>query len=147
MKDNPGENPDRTGEIIVVLDELAEGYARKDLAGILACYSATPRAYGSGPDEVAESRSDLESAIRRDLAQAGKISVTFSGCQVSVRGDVAWMMGICQFRVVVNRSLQVLDGRMSAVFVREGGKWLIAQSHFAMPSGDQGTGESYPGSA
>ena len=146
MKENPGENPDITGTIMAVLDKLTEAYARKDLAGILACYSGTPRAFGSGPDEVVTNRRDLETAIRRDLAQAEKISVTFSGARVSVRGDVAWMMGSCQFRVVVNRNLQVLDGRMSVVFVMENGKWLIAQSHFAVPSGDQRAGESYPGS-
>jgi ketosteroid isomerase-like protein len=38
-----------------------------------------------------------------------------------------------------------MAGRLTAVFEKRKGRWLILQSHFAMPYAGQAAGQSFPG--
>lgn len=127
-----------------VMERYAQAYSEKDLEGIMATAAEDFFGYGSGPDEEVYGKEQFRAQVERDLSQSDRISMLLGPSHVSGKGDVAWYAGSCTVEATVSGQDIRMEGRVTAVLKKEGGQWLIAMCHFAMPFGGQETGQSWP---
>jgi ubiquinone/menaquinone biosynthesis C-methylase UbiE len=77
-----------------VLDKVADAYARRDLALLLAAFAPDPDVvmYGTGADEKRVGLAQIQTQVERDWSQAEAAAVTYESISVSAAGAVAWAM-------------------------------------------------------
>jgi len=126
------------------MERYARAYSAKDLEGILATVNESFFGYGSGPDEEVYGKEQLRAQVERDLAQCDRVSMAIGPGHISGKGEVAWYAGKCTIEATVDDQDMRLEGRITAVLKKDGGRWLFAMIHFAMPSGAQEAGQSWP---
>jgi uncharacterized protein (TIGR02246 family) len=133
-------------EVMSVLDKMREGYAKRDLSGLLALFAtdADLVAIGSGADEKRVGPDQLKVQLERDFAQSESFSMDFDRVSISAAGSVAWLAADCVLNAKVSGQEMRLDGRLTAVLEKRGDRWLIMQEHLSMPSGEQVEGQSFP---
>ena len=129
-----------------MLDQFAEGYARRDKNAILALFSPDPDmlCIGSGADEWRVGLGALEAQVGRDLAQMQTMAVTYANPLVSAAGPVAWVATECTVDVTAEGKQGRVTGRFTGVLEQRNGKWLFAQTHFSLPAAGQAPGQSLP---
>lgn len=134
-------------EILKTVREMWKAYGRLDPEGVLGFYAPDPDivVFGSGPDEVYVGPKQAKRGLKRDFAQARDVKVGLSKVRVSAAGKVAWLAANCLFTAYVAGCTVEMAGRLTAVFEKRKGRWLIVQSHFAMPYTAQAAGQSFPG--
>jgi ketosteroid isomerase-like protein len=134
-------------EILQTIREMWKAYGRLDADGVLAFYAPDPDivVLGSGADEVYVGPKQAKRGLKRDFAQTRSVKVRLSKVRISAAGTVAWLAANCLFTAHVAGCNIEMAGRLTAVFEKRKGSWLIVQSHFAMPYGGQAAGQSFPG--
>jgi len=134
-------------EVLETVREMWKAYGRLDADGVLACYAPDPDVVviGSGADEVYVGPKQAKKGLARDFAQALSVKVKLSKARISTAGKVAWLVANCLFTAHVSGCDVDMAGRLTAVFEKRKGRWLIMQSHFAMPYVGQAEGQSFPG--
>ena len=134
-------------EIVKTMREMWKAYARLDVDGVLAFYAPDPDTVvmGSGVDEVYVGPKQAKKGLKRDFAQTRSVKVGLSKVRVSAAGKVAWLAANCLFTAYVTGCTVEMAGRLTAVLEKRQGRWLIMQSHFAMPYAGQAAGQSFPG--
>ncbi len=138
------EKNDAHREIAAALARMAALYESRDLGELLLMVTPEIGGYGTGPDEKVRGIASYKAQIKRDFAQSGHIRLEFSDLSVHSQGSVAWFEADCLFIAAIAERDLPMDGRMTGVFVREGGRWKIAQVHFSVPAAGQESGQSYP---
>jgi len=86
-------------------------------------------------------------ALAVNLSDLAAMGATPAWCTLSLsmpQGDAAWVAFPTTVTAQVGNSEIAIVGRATAVLVRRGGRWLIAQNHLSVPAADQATGQSYP---
>jgi uncharacterized protein (TIGR02246 family) len=131
-------------EVLGLLEAYADAVRRRDRAAILAMFTEDAVAIGTGPDEWYRGRTNLARGLDRDLDQATDVRFTYGTPEVGRQGDVAWAAVPTTVTVRVGESEVLIVGRATAVLVRRGERWLIAQNHLSVPAADQAEGQSYP---
>jgi hypothetical protein len=139
--------PDHQQEILALLDRYAQCYTKKSLEGILSLSSPGISGFGSGPDEIVPDFTRFREQIRRDLAQADAVSVSFDVLKLDGQMPFAWISAFSTFDVRIKEERITLHGRMTALFRNTGSRWLFEQVHFSLPYEGQQRGASYPGSS
>ncbi len=134
-------------EIVKTMREMWKAYGRLDADGVLAFYAPDPDVVvlGSGVDEVYVGPKQAKKGLKRDFSQTRSVKVGLSKVRVSAAGKVAWLAANCLFTAHVAGCDIDLAGRLTAVFEKRKGRWLIMQSHFSMPYAGQAAGQSFPG--
>ncbi len=134
-------------EIVKMVREMWKAYGRLDADGVLAFYAPDPDVvvFGSGPDEVYVGPKQAKKGLKRDFSQTRSVKARLSKVRVSAAGKVAWLAANCLFTAHVAGCDIDMSGRMTMVFEKRKGRWLIVQSHFAMPYAGQAAGQSFPG--
>ena len=134
-------------EILKTVREMWKAYGRLDADGVLAFYAPDPDivVVGSGADEVYIGPKQAKKGLKRDFAQARSVKVGLTKVRISAAGKVAWLAASCHFTAYVTGCTVEMAGRLTAVFEKRKGRWLILQSHFAMPYAGQAAGQSFPG--
>jgi len=134
-------------EVLETVREMWKAYGRLDVDGVLACYAPDPDivVFGSGADEVYVGPKQAKKGLKRDFAQVLSVKVRLSKVRISAAGKVAWLAADCLFTAHVAGCDIDMAGRLTAVFEKRKGRWLIMQSHFAMPYAGQVEGQSFPG--
>ena len=134
-------------EILKTIREMWKAYGRLDADGVLAFYAPDPDivVFGSGADEVYVGPKQAKKGLKRDFAQTRSVKVGLSKVRISAAGKVAWLAANCLFTAYVAGCNIEMAGRLTAVFEKRKGRWLILQSHFAMPYAGQAAGQSFPG--
>jgi len=134
-------------EIVNTMREMWKAYARLDADGVLAFYAPDPDVVviGSGADEVYVGPKQAKKGLKRDFAQTRSVKVRLSKVRISAAGKAAWLAANCLFTVHVAGCDIDMAGRLTAVFEKRKARWLIMQSHFAMPYAGQAAGQSFPG--
>ena len=132
-------------EVAEVMRQYAGGYREKDALAILALCSPDISGFGSGADEIARSKAELEVSIPRDLSQADFMDMTFPRMKIYGTMPVAWVTTECNVRFVIGGVAGVMAGRMTAGLLNTGSRWLLEQVHFSMPFSGQNVGQSFPG--
>lgn len=132
--------------VTTVLNKLAEGYARRDLEGILSLLASDRDAvmFGTGADEKRIGLAEIKAQVQRDWSQAEATSLTYGWTSVSAAGSVAWVAADIMFDVKAGGEELSFPGRLTMVLEQRGEQWLIVQSHFSQPAASQEEGESFP---
>ncbi len=133
-------------EVLAVLNKLAEGYARRDLNGVLALCAPDPDhvMYGTGVDEKRIGLAEIKAQAERDWSQTEAAALEFSWTSVSAAGNVAWLAADATFKATAAGQELAFPARLTAVLERRGDKWLFVQSHFSFPASGQAEGEAFP---
>ncbi len=140
-------DPETSAEVKKAFLGMWKAYECKDLEGVLAGYAPDPDTVvlGSGPDEIYVGPRQARKGLKRDFEQSQDVHVKLSGVRVSAAGKVAWLSANCTFLAHNEKGAGVvLAGRISAVLEKRRSQWLVAQSHFSMPYGEQDEGRSFP---
>ena len=129
-----------------VLDKVAEGYAKRNMALLLAAFAPDPDVvvYGSGADEKRIGLAELRAQAERDWSQAEATAVTYRWTSVSAAGSVAWVATDAAFKVKSGGQEMTLPARITFVLEKRGEEWLIVHSHFSFPASGQAEGEAFP---
>jgi ketosteroid isomerase-like protein len=135
---------DYRGEIVAALDKYKIAYSKKDANMLLAITDEGFFGFGSGPDEKVGDIDELEKQLHRDFAQCEDLDIDFGPMAVAGDGNVAWCAGDCIISATVGGEWMRLQGRMTTVLRKAGGKWLFAHTHFSVPDRGQSEGQSAP---
>jgi len=132
-------------EVTATLERLTNAYAKRDITGFLECFASDADVvlFGTGADEKRIGREQIRTQAERDWAQSESSAISFAWASVSAAGSVAWaaLDGAFEFRVEGND--MELPARVSVVFEKRGGAWLVVHAHFSIPAGGQEAGQSY----
>lgn len=131
-----------------VLNKVAEGYAKRDLALLRAAFAPDPDVvmYGTGADEKRVGLAEIQAQAERDWSQTEAAGVTYGWTSVSAAGSVAWAATDATFRLKTGGQEMTLPARITFVLEKRGEEWLIVQAHFSFPSAGQTEGESFAAS-
>ena len=139
---------DATTEAAVkaVLDKVADGYAKRDLALVLSAFAPDPDVvmYGTGADEKRIGLKEIQAQSERDWSQTEAASIKYEWTSVSAAGSVAWSASDASFHLKAGGQEVTLPVRVTAVLEKRGEQWLIVQGHFSLPAAGQAEGESFP---
>lgn len=134
-------------EVMAVMDQYNEAYAKRDVNGVLALFAPDPDVVniGTGEDEKRIGLAEMRTQLQRDFAQSEAASIKFRWYSVSRAESAAWVAADCVARVKIAEGQEVtLIGRSTAVLEHREGRWLIVQSHASFPAAGQGGGQSFP---
>lgn len=129
-----------------VLDKVAEGYAKRDLALLRAAFAPDPDVvmYGTGADEKRIGLAEIQAQAERDWSQADATAMTYEWTSISAAGPVAWVAADAAFRMKAGGQEVTLPARLTCVLENRGQEWLIVQAHFSFPATGQAEGASFP---
>lgn len=140
-------NAKTEAEVMAVMNQYNEAYARRDVDGILALFAPDPDVViiGTGQDEKRMGLAEIRAQLERDFAQSEAASIEFGWHSVSRAGSVAWVAADCVAQVKMQDGQEMsLQARATFVLEQRAGKWLIVQSHGSLPTAGQGEGQSFP---
>lgn len=129
-----------------VLDRMAEGYERRDIAMVLSTFAPDGDVvmYGTGADEKRVGPAEIQTQAERDWSQTEAATVALGWTSISAAGSVAWAAADATFNLKAGGQEMSLPARITFVLEQRGGEWLIVQSHFSFAAADQSEGESFP---
>lgn len=135
-----------TTAVLDTVRSFLAAYEAKDIDGVMAHIATDDDVVliGTGADEYRVGPAQARLQVERDHEQTDKIAMRLDDPLVSARGDVAWMSAEVTFDGVAGGESFTITGRMTGVFERRDGTWLLVNSHFSAPMGDQAEGESFP---
>jgi uncharacterized protein (TIGR02246 family) len=137
-------------QVIAAMDDWAAAYDHKDPAAYAAAFGDDDDVIplGTGADEIAVGRDAIRHMIQRDFEEAEQVRVELGDVRVAAAGDVAWaVMPKAAVEVTVGGQEESIPLRITAVFQRTDGPWLIRHAHVSAPMAGQETGHSFPAPA
>jgi ketosteroid isomerase-like protein len=120
-------------EIQAVIDEYTRLYNAKDESGVLALFSKQVSGFGTARDEIVTNSAQFRKLIQSDLGPANAIRLGITVLAAGGEGPVAWVTGLCTFGGSIGGKRITMDGRVTAVLVNHGSRWLFEQVHFSVP--------------
>jgi hypothetical protein len=132
--------------VIAVFHKFYEAYTANDLNKAMATFVRDNDMVflGDGKDERKVGPLETRAQMERDLSQAEKISFKDDWHHVSAIGNIAWMAMDGTLSWIVGETQESAPSRISVVFVKQNGQWLIAQFHFSFIELKQAEGHSFP---
>ena len=132
--------------VMDVIGRFAEAYAARDMDATLAVFTPDSDvvAIGTGVDERCVGLDEFRQVVERDWSQSEAASIEIGWHSVSAAGSVAWVAADAIIQAMVEGQELRLPIRFTAVLVKHGDSWLLAQQHVSMPSAAQAEGESFP---
>jgi ketosteroid isomerase-like protein len=133
-------------EVKDTLKSFAKSYERRDLEGVLSHIAPDEDVilYGTGADEKRVGPKEIQEQVERDWAQTDEIAMEFDTISVSGVDSFAWAAADGRFRAKANGQEMSMPARLTCVFERRNGDWLMVQSHFSTPTAGQDEGASLP---
>ena len=129
-----------------VLNKIADGYAKRDMAHVKSAFSSDPDVmmYGTGADEKRVGLAQIQKQVERDWSQSESTAVKFKWTHISAAGSVAWAAADVDFDLKGGGQEFTLPARVTFVLEKRGNEWLIQQGHFSFPAAGEAEGESFP---
>jgi uncharacterized protein (TIGR02246 family) len=129
-----------------VLNKVADGYARRDMAHVKSAFASDPDVmmYGTGADEKRVGLAQIQAQVERDWSQSESTNLTYKWTHVSAAGSVAWVAADVAFNLKGGGQQMTLPARVTFVLEKRGNEWLIQQGHFSFPAAGEAEGESFP---
>jgi ketosteroid isomerase-like protein len=134
-----------TREIEGAIDAMTRAYKARKLSDLMACFASDSDGvlYGTGGDEKRIGPEEIRAQIDRDWNQTESAEMAFSWRSIGAAGDVAWAALDGTFNLRAGGQALTLPARVSLVFAKRDGKWLIVHSHFSTPAVAQEEGHSF----
>jgi len=139
-------DPKTEAEVMNVVNQYIEAYAKRDLDAVLAVFAPDPDVVliGTGGDEKRIGLAEIKAQVERDFAQSEAVSIELGWSSVSAAGSVAWVAVDAIVHAKASGQEISFPGRFTAVLEQRRGRWLLMQRHFSMPAREQAEGESLP---
>ena len=118
--------------VLAVLHEMLDAQEVGNVGRVLAAYSTRPDAAHMATDGV-KWETSWEAAHAVTAVPGDGLRLVADHFNIHIQGGVAWAEGLGR---ISNRSGAERPVRMSYVFVREQGEWVIVQSHASLPVRD-----------
>jgi ketosteroid isomerase-like protein len=116
---------------------LVQALNRGDRDAVMAALAPRQDAYVVGPEDgsVLNSAEEVEAAMQW-IAALGPVSVQVNEIRISAdsRGNVGWFSTSLDVPGLRKRGASAL--RMTGVYVRDEGRWRLAQAHLSLPTAD-----------
>ena len=123
---------DEERRVLAVLHEMLDAQELGAMGRVLATFSSRPEA-AHMPTDGAKWETSWEAAHAVTAVPGDGLRMVPDHFDIHIQGSVAWAEGFCR---ISNRSGAERPVRMSYVFVREQGEWVIVQSHASFPVRD-----------
>src|SRR5690348_7714011 len=123
---------DEERRVLAVLHEMLDAQELGNMGRVLATFSSRPEA-AHMPTDGAKWETSWEAAHAVTAVPGDSLRMVPDHFDIHIQGGVAWAEG---FARISNRSGAERLVRMSYVFVREQGEWVIVQSHASLPVRD-----------
>ena len=138
-------SPQTQAAVQATLQQWKDAYTQRDLDRALAVIAPDDDVVGigTGPDEWRVGPEEFRAQIERDFAQSEALSVNYEPLVVSEAGPVAWVAGRATVQARIDGQDLTLTGRFTAVLEQRGDRWLLMQTHFSLPAGEQAEGRSF----
>ncbi len=120
-------------EIKDVLQKIADSYGKRDVNGIMSCFSEGPKVVFSDgiSDEPITSPDMIRKSFERDFANTQSYTIQFTRIFVGAKGDIGWFLSSLTGKVKIDNEEHSVPAQWSGVMEKTGGKWRIIQSHFS----------------
>ncbi|MFA4877186.1 MAG: nuclear transport factor 2 family protein [Methanoregula sp.] len=126
-------NERATSEVAEVMNNYVRYYNERNAGKVLSLFSKTVSGFGTAKDEIACNLSELRERILIDLSPANAISMSVKILATGGEMPAAWITGLCNLDGRMGGKSIHMEGRVTAVLVNHGGKWLFEQVHFSVP--------------
>lgn len=126
-------NDTMTREVLAAVETYVRYYNAKNESGVLGLFSPDISGFGTARDEIVTNDVQFRKLIRADLDPSNAIQLNI---RILVSGGVmpvAWITGLCNLGGSMGGKEIRMDGRVTAVLVNRGGRWLFEQIHFSIP--------------
>jgi hypothetical protein len=123
---------DEERRVLAVLHEMLDAQELGAMGRVLATLSSRPEA-AHMPTDGAKWETSWEVAQAVTAVPGDGMRMVPDHFTIHIQGGVAWAEGSAR---ISNRSGAERPVRMSYVFVREQGEWVIVQSHASLPVRD-----------
>ena len=123
---------DEERRVLAVLHEMLDAQELGAMGRVLATLSSRPEAAHMATDGV-KWETSWEAAQAVTAVPGDGMRMVPDHFTIHIQGGVAWAEGIAR---ISNRSGAERVVRMTYVFVREQGEWVIVQSHASLPVRD-----------
>ena len=132
--------------VLAVLDKFMETYQKRDIEGLMGLFAPDDDQvmFGTGADEKRVGLKEIQKQVERDWAQTDEIAMEFDTISVSGADSFAWAAADGCFKARVNGQTMSMPARLTCVFEKRNGDWLMVQSHFSTPAASQDEGDSLP---
>ena len=129
-----------------LLQQFAERYSRRDLAGLMDVVAdhADVLMLGTGADERLQGRDAVRAQFERDWSQAEATRITVLASRSGAAPGCRWFIADVRFDIRMGGASAVVDGRWSGSFIEQAGGWKLVTTHFSLPAQGQDDGQSYP---
>ena len=138
-------SPQTQAAVQATLQQWKDAYTQRDLDRALAVIAPNDDVVGigTGPEEWRVGPEEFRAQIERDFAQSEALSLHYEPLVVSEAGPVAWVAGRATVQARIDGQDLTLTGRFTAVLEQRGDRWLLMQTHFSLPAGEQAEGRSF----
>ena len=123
-------------EVQAAMEEWFRGYAARDINAVMALTIPDDRAVfvGMADGATAVGAEELRKGLAsQDFASCERLEVRMTNIVVQVRGSAAWLFADCAYDVTADGRPLQFPARLTAVFEKRQGRWLLAQGHCSVP--------------
>jgi len=118
--------------VLAVIHEMLEAQEVGNVGQVLAMFSSRPEAAHMATDG-AKWETSWEAAHAVTAVPGDGMRLVADHFDIHLQGGIAWAEGLGR---ISNQSGAERPVRMSCVLIREGGQWVIVQSHASLPVRD-----------
>jgi hypothetical protein len=120
-------------EVLGVIDDYVRFYNERNAEKVLSLFAKNISGFGTGKEEVVTNFPEFRDRLRQDFGPANAIRISIDVLITGGEMPVAWVSGFCTFGGKIAGDNVRMEGRMTAVLVNRGGRWLFEQVHFSVP--------------
>lgn len=128
-----------------VINNYLRAYQKQDMAKVMASFADNAVLLGTGGDEVALNKQQIEKMYQRDFAQAGNVDIKVKRISFNEINNIAFATYLLYMTADVKGGEPFIGTlRFTVALNRDHHKWRIVQGHFSLPPENQKLGEAFP---
>jgi ketosteroid isomerase-like protein len=126
-------DPTTDAEVRSVLDQLAEVYVTRDIAGLRAVFRADPEVvmFSPGTERVVGITA-IAAKADSDWSRSESATLTYRRTTVAAAGPVAWAAVDADFTVRAGGAETTAPVHITFILERSDGEWRIVHAHYSL---------------
>lgn len=123
-------------QIVSILEKFSKLVSKRDADGVLKLFGTDEDviSIGSEAAEIAIGRKEIKNFLNRVLSRAYTFSWKWDTHLVSAKDSTAWVFSSGSVVKTKNGKHETSPYRLSAVFEKRDGKWVLMQYHGSEPA-------------
>ena len=121
-------------ELANLLKQHDDALGQKNLDNLMALYAEGPNTVmmGTGPGERWEGKTQIREAFTQIIKDYDRSPSRDCYWRTGgINGDMAWVAAMCKMSDSLKNTKRDYELNVSAVFERQGGKWLVRSMHYS----------------